>query len=43
MIAPNKLHAAIGNVGMGILGTDEFVILDLQSILFPAARLPDDM
>ena len=43
VIATDELHAAVGNVVMGILGADEIVILHLQPVLFPAAGFADDV
>src|SRR4029453_13286624 len=41
MIAADELYAAIGNVIMGSLRTDEIIVLHLQSLFFPAAGFAD--
>src|SRR5215470_5743006 len=43
MIPADELHAAVGNVIVRILRADEFVVLDLQSVFFPAAGISYDV
>ncbi len=43
MVAADKLHATVGDIVVSILRTDEFVVVDLQSMLFPAAGLSYNM
>ena len=38
MIAADELHGTVRDIIVRILRTDEFVVIDLQPILFPAPR-----
>jgi hypothetical protein len=43
MVAADELYAAIGNVVVSILRTDEIIVLHLQPVLIPAAGFSDDI
>src|SRR5215475_4099930 len=43
MIAADEFHAAVRDVVVSILRTDEVVVLHFQSVFLPAAGFSDDM